>query len=104
MKVCLQKSTGRVIEMQDSATDGTLITNCVNGGLDASDLEERDVTPEEYAQLIAPQQAKTLVLAQIAALEAKQDRSVREAILTGDTTRVKAINDEIIALRAQLGA
>lgn len=39
---------------------------------------------------------------QIAALEATQSRSIREATLTGDKTRLQALDDEIAALRGQL--
>jgi hypothetical protein len=39
---------------------------------------------------------------QIAALEATQARCVREATLTGDKTRLAALDAEISALRASL--
>ncbi len=42
------------------------------------------------------------LLAQISALESKQARATREAILTGDTTHLNAIESEIAILRGQL--
>ena len=48
------------------------------------------------------QAADSKVKAQIAALEATQGRAVREATLTGDKTRLQALDDQIAALRAQL--
>lgn len=43
------------------------------------------------------------IKAQIVSLEAKQHRAIREATLTGDKTRIQAIEDQIAALRAKLG-
>lgn len=37
---------------------------------------------------------------QILTLEAKQPRAIREALLSGDNTRVQALEDQIAALRA----
>ena len=48
MRICTQKSTGRFLEMQSDATKGTLIQNAINGGFDASDLEEKTITEEEF--------------------------------------------------------
>lgn len=69
----------------------------------------------KYADLIAEVQAgikpplpKTLeqqrddIKAQIAALEASQPRAIREAVLTGNNTRLAALDAEIAALRRQL--
>jgi len=48
MRICTQKSTGRFLEMQSDATQGTLIQNAINGGFDAEDLEEKIITEEEF--------------------------------------------------------
>ena len=69
----------------------------------------------KYADLIAkvraglkppppktPEQISAKILAQIVALEATQPRAIREAVLTGDTSRLAAIDAEIAALRKQL--
>ena len=57
-------------------------------------------TPKPQEQLDQAFNAK--VKAQIAALEATQDRCVREAIVSGDTTRAVALEASIAALRATL--
>ena len=46
--------------------------------------------------------ANNKVKAQIAALEARQHRAIREATLTGDKTRLQKLDDDIAALRSQL--
>jgi hypothetical protein len=63
--------------------------------------------PAPSAQLLALQAAgdrRKAALARIAQLEASQGRAVREAIIDpiGGLSRLKAINDEIAALRGDL--
>ena len=48
MRVCVEKSTGKLIEMQSAATAGTLIQNALNAGFAEADIEEKEVTPEEW--------------------------------------------------------
>ncbi len=57
-------------------------------------------TPKPQEQL--DQAFNSKVKAQIAALEATQDRCVREAIVSGDNTRAVALEASIAALRATL--
>jgi hypothetical protein len=52
--------------------------------------------PPSTAELNAP------IMAQIAALEAGQQRAVRESVLGGANTKLKAIDDQIAALRGNL--
>jgi len=51
MRICTQKSTGRFLEMQSDATEGTLIQNAVNAGFNAEDLEEKIITAEEFKEI-----------------------------------------------------
>jgi hypothetical protein len=51
MRICTQKSTGRFLEMQSDATEGTLIKNAVNAGFDSEDLEEKIITEEEFKEI-----------------------------------------------------
>ena len=51
MRICTQKSTGRFLEMQSDATEGTLIKNAVNAGFNAEDLEEKIITEEEFKEI-----------------------------------------------------
>lgn len=53
MRIATQISTGKLIEMQSHATEGTLTANAFAAGLDPSDIEEREVSPEEFAELLA---------------------------------------------------
>lgn len=58
--------------------------------------------PKTHEQIEA--QRKSAILAQIAAIETKQPRALREVALgiDGAVDRLRAIDDEISALRAQL--
>lgn len=49
MRICIQKSTGKLIEMQSDATEGTLIQNALNAGFSLDDIEEREITEAEWA-------------------------------------------------------
>lgn len=77
MRISIQKSTGRVVEMQSHATPGTLAKNAVAAGFKKADVEEREVTPEEYYALVeeqrppAPEPTKAELLDQVQALLAK---------------------------------
>lgn len=52
-RVCLEKSTGKLIEYQSgNAPLGTLTKNAINYGYDVNNLEEKYVTPEELEQII----------------------------------------------------
>lgn len=58
----------------------------------------------DVPNICAPYTGNSAIMLQIVSLEATQHRAIREFI-TGDQTalaRVKAINDQITALRAQL--
>lgn len=50
-RVCTEKGTGKLIEYQSDATEGTLISNAVNAGYKANTVEEKEVTDEEWAAL-----------------------------------------------------
>mgnify|MGYP001558813922 CR=1 FL=1 len=50
-RVCLEKSTGKLIEYQSSATEGTLIKNAINDGYQEVDIEEKEITKEEWKDL-----------------------------------------------------
>jgi hypothetical protein len=75
MLICIVKATNQIIEMQSCATLGTLIGNAIAQGYNTEDIEEREVTPEEYKAAlnldpitIAMREAKT------AARELKQTK------------------------------
>lgn len=55
MKICIEKPTNKLIEMQSDATAGTLIQNAVNAGYAESEIEEREVTQEEFQAILDAQ-------------------------------------------------
>ena len=63
-RVCLEKSTGKLIEYQSGdAPLGTLTKNAINAGYKEKDVEEKYVTNEEWKiieqeQIIKPAQEK----------------------------------------------
>lgn len=51
-RVCLEKSTGKLIEFQsDNALLGTLTLNAINGGYDENNIEEKYVTKNQWKVL-----------------------------------------------------
>lgn len=68
MRICIQKSTNRVLEMQSGATEGTLLKNALNQGYKENDLEELDVDDKGYAAALAKDPVY------IAQQKAKQDK------------------------------
>lgn len=52
MRVAIQISTGKLLEGQSDATPGTLTKNAIAAGVAARDVEEREVTEEEFAVLL----------------------------------------------------
>jgi len=52
MIVCIEKSTGKLIEMQSFAIKGTLILNAVNAGYMKSEIEEKEITETELQSII----------------------------------------------------
>ena len=55
MRILKIKSTNRIIEAQSHATEGTLISNALSRGFDASEVEESLVTQEQYDTLMDAQ-------------------------------------------------
>lgn len=59
MRVCVVKANNQLIEMQSNATEGTLLQNAISSGYSADDVEEREVTGEEYRVIISNQPKTT---------------------------------------------
>ena len=55
MRVCLEKATGRLIEMQFDAVEGTLLQNAINAGYAETDIEEKVITVTEWEALWSSQ-------------------------------------------------
>lgn len=56
MRISIQKSTGKFLEMQSAATEGTLLQNAINMGYSATDIEEREVEHAEYMAIRTAQE------------------------------------------------
>ena len=103
MRICRQISTGKIIEMQSHATAGTLIANAERAGFRRDAIEEREVTPVEYAALMAAQpksreELNALILAKLA----MNDLAIIRALAEGDLVRITAHNEAQAALRANI--
>tara|TARA_R110000803_G_scaffold5900_1_gene19305 strand:+ start:550 stop:861 length:312 start_codon:yes stop_codon:yes gene_type:complete len=55
MRILKIKATNRIIEAQSHATEGTLLSNALSRGFDASEVEESLVTQEQYNTLMDTQ-------------------------------------------------
>jgi len=112
MRICIQKLTGKLIEMQSDATEGTLIQNALSAGFSPDDIEEREITEEEWADPNAQwnqptdEELKARAEAQRQALFAEYDKKVlqyqREVRLgvAGAVERLAAWDAYAEALRA----
>jgi len=69
MRICILKATKRIIEMQGSATEGTLLQNAINAGYSADEVEEREVDEAGY------EAAKAADPVEIAAKQAAIDKA-----------------------------
>ena len=54
-RVCLERSTGKLIEYQSNATVGTLIRNALVSGYTEAQIEERELTSREWDQILEEQ-------------------------------------------------
>ena len=55
MRVLIRKSDNLLIEEQSSATAGTLIQNALNYGFKETEVEEKEVTIEEFKLILDSQ-------------------------------------------------
>jgi predicted transcriptional regulator len=60
MRICIQRSTGRLIEMQSLATPGTLTENARRAGYDEKDVDEHEATPEDVHRLLTADARRAL--------------------------------------------
>lgn len=58
MRICVQISTGKILEMQSLARPGALIANALAQGYEQEDLREEDITYEQYKARMAVQEPK----------------------------------------------
>lgn len=109
MRICI--FNGRIIEAQSNATEGTLLANAESAGLIGA--EEQEVTELEYEAALllqprTPAEQNSAITAQIAALDQKRIRPLAELVgkpydpTSGDAFYLAQLNEQIVALRAQL--
>lgn len=83
MRICIVKATNQIIEMQSRAVSGTLVGNAIAQGYNVEDIEEREVTPEEY------EAARALDPVEIA------NKAAQELAAAAEVTKAQAIIDNL---------
>lgn len=78
MRICIVKATNRIIEMQSSATAGTLIKNAENAGYLAADIEEREVDDAGYLTALAADPVEVAKVEALTAIKAAQELKAQE--------------------------
>jgi hypothetical protein len=86
MRICIEKATKKILEMQSEATAGTLIANAVRAGYAEKDIEEKEVTTAQYAsaKAVCPVHIKEK------ADKEKADKEIKDAV---DDKLIDAIKD-----------
>jgi len=109
----MYKSTNKLLEMQSDATKGTLIKNAIALGYKNSEIEEKEISAEDYELLIKNQpkskdEINNETMTQINLLELSLLRPLREmssTVILDKSFAQKKIDDtenKISALRSDL--
>jgi hypothetical protein len=98
MRICRVITTQKIIEMQSDAREGTLIGNAVAAGFNISDVEELEVTPEQYMAMMSP---PALTYQQIRAAAYPPMADYLDAIVKGDDAQLQAYKDACLAVKAK---
>lgn len=105
--VTIRKSTGLVIDSQDNPTPGVLTANAIGYGIDPEDIEEREVTEEEFKSLQFPKTVLSTIQ-QLTATDAGMARvaeDIVDLLIAEGKTLPQSVMDKIAerkALRQQL--
>lgn len=102
MRILVIKATGRIHEMQSDPRPGTLLENAKAAGLDPADIEEREVSRDEYDAMMAAQEAPRIKRQKVMAELEANDLKVIRALTEKDEAR---INEHLVLqglLREQL--
>lgn len=85
MRITINKSDNRIIEMQSDASPGTLLANAISAGYSADNIEEQEIDENTYKALInaQPETAPAPTLGEI-------------------DGKLSAIENAVFSLRAQL--
>lgn len=108
MRVC-QTKDGKLIEMQSTAREGTLLSNAVNAGYSPGEVVEREITPEEWEVILAAERQRsydpTLVIkGKLSEIDIKSIRSLREWVASqpGAPQHIKDYEAQAVAERVKL--
>lgn len=88
-RVIIDRSNGRIGEMQSSAKAGTLLKNITDNGGRAEDFEERVVTMEGYQSLLANDPSRV----------SEREIETEAALISGKAKQVAAGRDRKEAVR-----
>lgn len=91
MLICIIKSTNRIIEMQSSAVEGTLLKNAVAQGYKESDIIEKEVTEIEYKEALKIDPVEIAITAAVAAEVAKKEEEKQNASI--DIDKIKDVEE-----------
>lgn len=80
MRVCIMKSTGKLLEMQSDATEGTLLQNAINAGFAEVDIEEKEVTEAEWQVILDAQPKPDIPKSQLQILQETVDQLVLDSL------------------------
>lgn len=85
-RVCLEKSTGKLIESQEGdAKYGTLIKNAINNGYSESGIEEKNVEINDYLSILDSQISESdKIKAELLKLDEYLPRCVEDLILVAN--------------------
>jgi len=98
MRICIEKSTGRIIESQSGGEGekdlAVLIANAVNCGKNTADVEAKYVDDAEFQRIMTVQRETEMTYAQKRIREYPPIADYIDSIVKGDATqRQKYIND-----------
>src|SRR5665647_141725 len=99
MRICRVKATGKIIEMQSDATEGTLIRNAVGAGYAESDIEEKEVTNAEYKLLADAQSEAEKTYSDRRKSEYPPVSDYMDGLVKGDTQQMQGYIDKCLAVK-----
>jgi hypothetical protein len=105
MYVCIQKSTGKMVD-SNSTCDKSLIKNAIGYGYEESDLEAKEISTAEWEALIAeanqptPQEAAKKELSATDAGVARVAEDIFDALVAEGYAFPQEVMDKIAARKA----
>jgi hypothetical protein len=89
MRICTDKN-GKLLEMQSHATPGTLLKNALASGYTEKEVEEREVTAEEWAIILEDQPKPAPVVDRLVAVEEKLSQLTTTLVTKNVITAIEA--------------